>query len=284
MEHRSFAPDIVVPNDDYACGNKRVGELAPDVAPEELRQEKQVGGPVNCSDSELCTFLQALEAGFLPTFYSGISQCAQSNGMSIASKSYRKGKKTVYFHGFQSLTMYKNSTENHGEALLTWFRGDFLARTYRAQGKELESKASAPACGSTWHELSVKYDLDSHSWKTVHCLFPEDLPWSSVTLPRSGMTVGGRAYQLPSLGLITRGTESGSLLPTPTCHNAKEGAYPAEYTRKTPTLATHVGGKIHPNFTEWMMAWPQGWTDLRPLGTDKFRQWLQLHGGYCQDE
>ena len=60
MEHRSFAPDLVVPNDDYACGNKRAGELAPDVAPEELRQEKQAGGPVNCSGSELCTFLLAL--------------------------------------------------------------------------------------------------------------------------------------------------------------------------------------------------------------------------------
>ncbi len=60
MEHRSLAPDLVVSDDNDACGNQRAGEPAPNVAPEELRQEKQVGGQVNCSDSELCTFLLAL--------------------------------------------------------------------------------------------------------------------------------------------------------------------------------------------------------------------------------
>ena len=66
-------------------------------------------------------------------------------------------------------------------------------------------------------------------------------------------------------------------MPTPTCQNAKEGAYPAEYTRRTPTLATYVGGKIHPEFQEWMMGWPQGWTGLSQVEMGKFQSWRQSH-------
>lgn len=60
-----------------------------------------------------------------------------------------------------------------------------------------------------------------------------------------------------------------AMLPTSTCHNSKEGAYPAEYNRKTPSLATHAGGKLNPMWVEWLMGWPLGWTDLKPLETDK---------------
>ena len=59
------------------------------------------------------------------------------------------------------------------------------------------------------------------------------------------------------------------MFPTPTCHNSKEGAYPAEYARNTPTLATHAGGKLNPMWVEWLMGWPLGWTDLKPLATGR---------------
>lgn len=67
-------------------------------------------------------------------------------------------------------------------------------------------------------------------------------------------------------------------LPTPTAHNAQEGAYPAEYTRNTPTLATHAGGRLNPPWVEWLMGWPIGWTALEPLETGRFQQWLEQHG------
>ena len=31
-------------------------------------------------------------------------------------------------------------------------------------------------------------------------------------------------------------------------------------------------------WVEWLMGWPLGWTDLRPLATDRFRQWCELFG------
>jgi hypothetical protein len=40
---------------------------------------------------------------------------------------------------------------------------------------------------------------------------------------------------------------------------------------------THA--QLNPAWVEWLMGWPIGWTDLKPLGTDKFRQWLHSHGG-----
>jgi DNA (cytosine-5)-methyltransferase 1 len=68
------------------------------------------------------------------------------------------------------------------------------------------------------------------------------------------------------------------LLPTPTAHNAKECASPSEYSRNTPTLATHAGGKLNPTWVEWLMGWPLEWTDLKPLEMDKFPYVPQQHG------
>ena len=76
----------------------------------------------------------------------------------------------------------------------------------------------------------------------------------------------GSSNQRPTLALMARK----NLWPTPTCHNSKEGAYPAEYARNTPTLATHAGGKLNPMWVEWLMGWPLGWTDLKPQETGKF--------------
>jgi len=69
-----------------------------------------------------------------------------------------------------------------------------------------------------------------------------------------------------------------AMFPTPTCHNSKEGAYPAEYARNTPSLATHAGGKLNPMWVEWLMGWPLGWTDLKPLVMDKSHCVPQQHG------
>ena len=40
----------------------------------------------------------------------------------------------------------------------------------------------------------------------------------------------------------------------------------------------HNGGKLSPLWTEWLMGWPIGWTDLKPLGTDKSPSALPLLG------
>ena len=51
------------------------------------------------------------------------------------------------------------------------------------------------------------------------------------------------------------------LLPTPVAHDAK-GTSPADYKRHTPPLACLAGGSLNPNWIEWLMGFPTGWTDL----------------------
>lgn len=37
------------------------------------------------------------------------------------------------------------------------------------------------------------------------------------------------------------------------------------------------GGQLNPTWVEWLMGWPLEWTALKPLATDKYRLWRQLH-------
>ncbi|KPG94781.1 hypothetical protein AK821_18410 [Pseudomonas sp. RIT-PI-r] len=37
------------------------------------------------------------------------------------------------------------------------------------------------------------------------------------------------------------------------------------------------GGQLNPEWVEWLMGWPIGWTELKPLAMDKFREWQQQH-------
>jgi len=43
-------------------------------------------------------------------------------------------------------------------------------------------------------------------------------------------------------------------------------------------LGRPIGGTLNPNWTEWLMGWPPGWTDLKPLATDKYPSVPQQHG------
>jgi hypothetical protein len=40
----------------------------------------------------------------------------------------------------------------------------------------------------------------------------------------------------------------------------------------------NIGGRLNPTWVEWLMGWPLGWTDLKPLETDKCHSALQQHG------
>jgi hypothetical protein len=41
-----------------------------------------------------------------------------------------------------------------------------------------------------------------------------------------------------------------------------------------------IGGKLNPTWVEWLMGWPLGWTDLKPLATDKCHSVPQQHGSF----
>ena len=66
---------------------------------------------------------------------------------------------------------------------------------------------------------------------------------------------------------------------TPNARDWKDSG-PTQGNRKSPNLGTQVGGSLNPPWVEWLMGWPIGWTDLKPLETAKYQQWLDSHGEY----
>lgn len=171
-------------------------------------------------------------------------------------------------------------TESLGADLLTWYLADSRVRTYQLPGMEPVSTESDQGCGEKWPESSEKYDLDSHSWKIHHSLFPVDLHWSSVILPKWGMSVNGCVYQHPKLERPITVTESG-LLPTPSGVNGGRSHVMGRIDEwggsGNPFRGTEIGRVRCASFEEWMMGWPMGWSALTPLGMDRFQLWLRQH-------
>ena len=72
--------------------------------------------------------------------------------------------------------------------------------------------------------------------------------------------------------------------PTPTVNDSKNSTLP-ESQRERDGLAGSllrmgepIGGQLNPTFVEWLMGWPLGWTELKPLAMDKCHCVQQPHG------
>lgn len=117
---------------------------------------------------------------------------------------------------------YAPLTDDRGAALLTWYLEAFRARTFQLREKAPALTAPAPGSGGKCTELSMRYDRNSHSWKTHLCLWAEDLPESSVILPKSGTMRNGLCWERTTWEPRTSGNASGYLhmIPTPTACNA----------------------------------------------------------------
>jgi hypothetical protein len=72
-----------------------------------------------------------------------------------------------------------------------------------------------------------------------------------------------QAWPTPSASMGNRGTQAEW---TP----MRKSGHTAQYTLNQ-ALRDSTGkiGKPNPRWTEWLMGWPMGWTDLKPLVTDK---------------
>ena len=162
---------------------------------------------------------------------------AQSNMTPTPQAFLWRGKTTDAWRRFPSGMTCEILTADRGEELLTWFRAASPARTSPAPGKASGSAGSVPACGAKWRELSVKFNPDSCSWRTVRCLFPEDLDWSSLTLPDWGSLHDGELWERTTQALPTEGSESGCWVGTQLAHESTTGrsAEFAEGRIPTPT-------------------------------------------------
>ncbi len=54
------------------------------------------------------------------------------------------------------------------------------------------------------------------------------------------------------------------------------------FVLSNPEVTGVEGGRLNPQWVEWLMGWPLGWTDLKPLAMDRFREWQQQHSIFCE--
>jgi hypothetical protein len=255
-------------------------------------------------------FSQVLVEEYLGDISSDGEQSVPSSGNPIQQAYCAPDKMTVFSRLSRFGMTYKPLTEDRGEALLMSYLEAFLAKTLAQPGGGQELTESDQECGKKWHGSFTKYDHDTYSWKTHQCSLLGGLEPFSETWPRWGLMRDGECWEQQTLAHLTRETEYG-LWPTPTvCGNYNQkgmskssGDGLATAVKMWPTPRTRGmcggtghkqmliqklgeeegtemfnGGKLNPSWVEWLMGWPLGWTDLKPLETDKFQKWQDEHG------
>lgn len=222
---------------------------------------------------------------------SGGEQFAQLNVMPTPHKFWRNDKTMEFSRLSQFGLTCAILTADHGEELLTSYLAAFRAKTSASQEMAQGLTGNVADCGNKCAGSSDRLNRPMSLLKTRRCLFPEDYPGLSVTLPSCGMFRDGELSELPTPDWITSGRGCG-LLPTPTATDYK-GSTPYQVQRRDRkgnglTLRewlekfSEAGETVYPNpgFLEKMMCWPEGWTELKLSETARFHLWLQQHGEF----
>lgn len=219
-------------------------------------------------------------------------QSVQSSGTLTLQGYCAPDKMMDFLPLFRFGMTYALLTETLGGDVLTWCLEDSLVRICQSQDTETDWTEKGLDFGERCPELLGKYDPDTHSWKIAQTSLIEDSPECLQTLPRWGMTHAGALWGLTPWVRPTKETECGFLerFPTPNAWDGRRGPLSKElYEKKTKqiTLVTFIrhsaltppnGGQLNPSWVEWLMGWMPGWTDLKPLETDKSPCVLQPHG------
>lgn len=256
-------------------------------------------------------FSQALVEEYSQQKSAETEPSAQLSVMPTPHPFWRNGKTMEASKLFRFGLTFAVLTEDHGGELLTAYLAGFHAKTSalptRMQAALTESD---PGYGVSMSGSFARLSQDGSGWKTAQCSLLEDLQECLQTLPRSGFMHSGKLYPLPTLERHTYGSAFGSLLPTLTvCGNYNRkglsktsGDGLATALKMLPTLVARdhrhpgrsrldrtgsksgdclpqvIGGPLNPEWCEWFMGWPVGWTALKPLEMDKYQQWQQQHG------
>lgn len=158
-------------------------------------------------------------------------------------------------------------------------------------------------CGRILPESLARLDHSSSSWRMCQMSLNGHYPQFSKTFPKWGMMRRGVLWRLARLERPTKGQDGFSLptpttqanmlcdsmshskahrnlkrkFPTPTARepndlgiNLNRGKYSNDtLTRKVSNLHNlEVGGKLNPEWVEWLMGWPIGFTECEPAVTE----------------
>ncbi len=257
------------------------------------------------------SYLQEAGAESTEDCFSDILPFAPSRLSPKTENCYCSGRETESCQGSRFGTTCARSTGSPGaESLMSSAEGSH-APTSAWPARAQESKASRADSGERWRASLARFDRDTLSWRTVQPSLLGDSEECSVTWPRSGMTVNGQCYPLPTVGRRTGESESGywqtpvsddcvdrkagkfnsrgepklsaqaKMMPTPSATDwkisSKDGQRRGQLTDQAMGVIP-AGGRLNPTFVEWLMGWPIGSTAFTPLEMDRFREFMQQHG------
>ena len=109
----------------------------------------------------------------------------------------------------------------------------------------------------TAKENQMAPSMNSGWWAT-----PDASPRGSraADLVKNGSTVERRGSgQMRGIDLQTQV----KMWPTPTTQDAKNYGGESQHSRNTKPLNAEIGGALNPQWVEWLMGYPKGWTDLK---------------------
>ena len=201
-------------------------------------------------------------------------------------------------------------------AMSMWLRQAFPANHSALQERK-KAKTTTGISGRKRSSAFAMFDPDTRSWRTSQvCLVLGTSAKSSLRWPKQGLMRDGVCSEL-TMSVPRTDVKGSGYWPTPDCQNHRDGSklrkdnnvaeggrhgvslHHAVYHWPTPTvngnynrkglsktsgdgLATAVksceDGQLNPNWVEWLIGWPIGWTDLKPLAMGKYQQWLRQHG------
>jgi hypothetical protein len=210
---------------------------------------------------------------------------------------------TLYLAGFHAKTSAQQEKaqelmENDQECGEKW-RGSFVKYDHNS---------------SLWktHQCSLLGDLDefSETWPQWGLMRNGEC-WEQQTLEQTirgtgfGLSPNGvDSFHTPNTTGLDGGSNSRKALkkrqenwPTPDANCGMRGTQPnwtpkrksghqAQYSINQAVRDSEqgIGGKLNPMWVEWLMGWPLGWTDLKPLEMDKSHCALQQLGEYSQKD
>ena len=220
-------------------------------------------------------------------------QSVQSRSRNTLRKSFSNVCETASSVRSLSGTTSLPLTADPGAGSSTLSQAGSLVRTSPEQGKGRALKELGPAYGERWPVSWVRFDLATFSWKTRQCSLLRGSDVFSGTWPQWGTMRGGECWEHDTPEHPTDATGSGSWLATPTAtanqlspsmrkHPGCRRWVPTPVTngldggaraRRNPHYVATKG--LDPQFPEYLMGWPIGWTDLRPWETDRYLSaWL----------
>ena len=126
--------------------------------------------------------------------------------------------------------------------------------------------------GECWEQTTLERTIRGTGYGSGQN-WPTPNAWDGKRGPRSEENLRTKKHQINLITAVKQ-AEREKLLPTPNARDWKDGKTAGN--RKSPGLGvvahqldTQVGGQLNPTWVEWLMGWPLGWSELKPLEMGK---------------